>query len=794
MKKLGIVWLEACLLSALLGLSGCITPVEGGEDASFDEPDSATPEATDDASTPIRADAAEPGRDASVVPPLHITSADRIRGTLDQPIELALTAAGGAPPYAWTLSPVSLLPVGFTFSSDGVLRGTPHATGHFPFGVSVSDTSGRIASATVEVYVAEAVANDVCIAATPLDLSTGATTVLATLEGAVADGVAQACQLDASFADVFYSFSLPAASKVLVSSTASVSLIRDGCGPWADPLVCDHGFEQLLPPGDYLVAVTGPAAGFRLDVKVTPQLGDSCQDIIPLDLSSGQATVTGNFAGAKSDFTLTCGYSSSGADRVFSFELAADADVRVRDQSYGNVKTIRTGDCPGKVSLGCSEGSGDLFLLNLKAGKYVLIVKNYYGSENTFSLTVTTSGPTLPPNNDTCTGATPLTLVNNKVSFSGSLLGATYDTVPSTCGSTNADVYYSLNLASPSTLAVSSSSTASVEVLSGSCTSLASEGCGDYSYGGLCLDDLPAGPYLLRVGSPYSSSMGGSFAYTLTRSDPLPAPANDTCAAPSDLTFKSGTATASGQLAKAAKDFTLSCSGSTGLHDVVHAFTLTERSDLSIAVKSTDYSHFLVGVLSDDCEAGTEVACGYDTDYQPLKRWGLEPGRYWVVVAGYSSYGTSSCWAGNYSLSVTATASPPQPANDSCAAPTAYTFAGPGSATIISGSTVGATDDFGKVSCSSYSSAGADVVYAITLSASARLRITATTPPSGLFFYLTASCGSTSTLNCSGTSYSSPYEILTNPLPAGTYYLVVDSLSSYGSATPFDFSLVLDTL
>jgi hypothetical protein len=60
----------------------------------------------------------------------------------------SLTASGGVPPYAWT---VTGLPGGVTAAADGSISGTPTAAGKFTVKVSVSDASGTAATAPPNV-------------------------------------------------------------------------------------------------------------------------------------------------------------------------------------------------------------------------------------------------------------------------------------------------------------------------------------------------------------------------------------------------------------------------------------------------------------------------------------------------------------------------------------------------------------------------------------------------------------------------------------------------------------------
>lgn len=67
-----------------------------------------------------------------------------------------LTVSGGLAPYAWTVSGGSL-PAGIILSSDGVLTGTPTATGTFPFTVKVTDANGQAATQALSITVAAGV-------------------------------------------------------------------------------------------------------------------------------------------------------------------------------------------------------------------------------------------------------------------------------------------------------------------------------------------------------------------------------------------------------------------------------------------------------------------------------------------------------------------------------------------------------------------------------------------------------------------------------------------------------------
>ena len=56
-----------------------------------------------------------------------------------------LPAAGGLPPYSWTLTAGSL-PTGLSLSANGELTGTPTATGNFKYTLTITDSKGATAS------------------------------------------------------------------------------------------------------------------------------------------------------------------------------------------------------------------------------------------------------------------------------------------------------------------------------------------------------------------------------------------------------------------------------------------------------------------------------------------------------------------------------------------------------------------------------------------------------------------------------------------------------------------------
>jgi hypothetical protein len=94
---------------------------------------------------------------ASSAPPLAITSAAALPGgTAGAAYSQTLTATGGRPPYAWSLTGANV-PTGLSIqSASGVLSGTPTAAGAYAFVIQVRDQDGTSAQQNVTLTIAAA--------------------------------------------------------------------------------------------------------------------------------------------------------------------------------------------------------------------------------------------------------------------------------------------------------------------------------------------------------------------------------------------------------------------------------------------------------------------------------------------------------------------------------------------------------------------------------------------------------------------------------------------------------------
>lgn len=71
----------------------------------------------------------------------------------DETYAFTLDAAGGSPPYLWTLTGEGALPPGINLTSGGTVRGTAPIDGTYTFEVRATDTEGRSAEATFSLAV-----------------------------------------------------------------------------------------------------------------------------------------------------------------------------------------------------------------------------------------------------------------------------------------------------------------------------------------------------------------------------------------------------------------------------------------------------------------------------------------------------------------------------------------------------------------------------------------------------------------------------------------------------------------
>ncbi len=81
---------------------------------------------------------------------LAVSTTSLTAGTVNIPYQGFLSATGGVPPYTWTITAGSL-PAGLTLATNGLISGTPTATGTSSFTVQVTDSESPAVTATGNV-------------------------------------------------------------------------------------------------------------------------------------------------------------------------------------------------------------------------------------------------------------------------------------------------------------------------------------------------------------------------------------------------------------------------------------------------------------------------------------------------------------------------------------------------------------------------------------------------------------------------------------------------------------------
>jgi large repetitive protein len=84
-------------------------------------------------------------------PPVNITTATLVNGTLDAPYSQSWSVAGGTGSLTYSIS--GALPPGLTMTGTGVLSGTPTAVGRFAFTVTATDGVGASASKSYTLVI-----------------------------------------------------------------------------------------------------------------------------------------------------------------------------------------------------------------------------------------------------------------------------------------------------------------------------------------------------------------------------------------------------------------------------------------------------------------------------------------------------------------------------------------------------------------------------------------------------------------------------------------------------------------
>jgi len=486
---------------------------------------------------------------------------------------------------------------------------------------------------------------------------------------------------------------------------------------------------------------------------------DTCSN--PTLLAEG-VTTRSSTTGTTSDYDSDSCWIYSERDVVFRIDLSETRDLVVTVTGVtasGFSVAIQTSCGNSSSELICQEGSSNVTAQRrrLSAGTYYVIV--WTDVQGDFDITYTTAEPTPRPANDVCDGATN---ISTGGTYTGSTVDCLNDYIPSCMSSAGFDTFYTFTITEPKKVTISASATSGWPTVA---LSLMTE-CGNSGSEIACASGsssatitrnfLAAGTYWVAV----DITQEVSYSLNISFEAPIYPPANDRCDGAIDV---SGGGLFVGNLMESYRDYPVSCSESS-YTDVAYRFTTTEPQDVTLELDPIGASaDMALAVVSDCSNLRTEIRCrkGNPAGYTLRS---LPAGTYFIIVSG-TLHGSGTI-RGRYLLQVSFGPPTPVPPNDSCTGAVDISSGG----TFI-GSTRGTFDDF-DTDCgpSNYY----DVVYTFTISSPADVIVDVNTDISTeIALEIERICGnSTSMLDCTSTTTG---EMHAHSVPAGTYYLIVDT-------------------
>lgn len=441
--------------------------------------------------------------------------------------------------------------------------------------------------------------------------------------------------------EVIYSFTITQPQSVTVTLTPTDGLsdgvlsLRTDCTDDESELSCtDNTYEDeaevitlpSLQPGTYFVTAASYYAGegafgisLELGAPVPAPMNDTCATAAPLVTGMSQSV---NLSAAARDITPGCSSFSQGGDAVYTFTTTqpqrATIVVSSNDPDSDAVVTLRTACSDATSELSCRNRTytGDdetIDRANLPAGTYFITVSSYDALKGDFGVSLTLAPPVAPPANDTC--ATAATLVPN-ASQQVDLFSATAD-VSTTCGAAGQpDVFYTFTLTTSQHVVLNAlgpdSGTAKLELLSTACaTGSTSVSCATSSSGlSRVIADLGPGQYWVNLAE---SVDGETSMYGLELSTSAQGVlANESCAAPTPVTFVAGSATLVGDLTKAVVDldYTLetACTLATGA-DLTYAVIIPPGQTLTVTATPIHAADIMLRVRAPTCTDAPALSC-----------------------------------------------------------------------------------------------------------------------------------------------------------------------------------------
>jgi hypothetical protein len=645
-------------------------------------------------------------------------------------------------------------------------------------------------------------ANDLCSGAISLTSSTSCVTTAGTINAATYTPPLTGCGAT-NKSDVWYTFVAQSTTQtVTVSSGPSqvrVQLFSGACGSLVS-IVCGNttltGTGLTIGATYYIRVYTqnNNTGTFNICVTHAAPANDDCAGAISLTSNPSCSNTTGtlNLATANGATPLGCFGAGTYYDVWYSFVAAATTETITLSSLGANITNpqlqLYGGSCAGLTNLSaCGTTSVTKAGLTIGTTYYIRVANlnaNPSGSAN-FNICVTHTAPA----NDNCSGAVSLTSGTTCVNTGGTLVGASYTTIPSIgCGvDSRNDVWYSFVAASADETITLSSAPANprIQLFSGTCASLTSLFCASST--SLAATGLTVGTtYYVRIYTdPGTISASNTFNICVTHT----LPANDNCAGAISLTSLTSCVNTAGSLNLAtASGGVAGCFGAGTFYDVWYSFVAQATTEtVTLSGLGANITNPQLQLYGGTCAGLTNLtACGTTS----VTKAGLTIGTtYYVRVANLNADPSGAGTASNFNICVTHAGL----ANDLCQGATPITsntscINTPG--TTVGGSYAAA----GMTECNVYNSS--DVWYTFVAQSPSPTITVASTSGNGRIQVqiYSGSCGSLTCID--GTTGNSGTTKSFNPSPnltiGQTYYVRVTT--NNGSTTTFNLCIVDPTL
>ena len=494
---------------------------------------------------------------------------------------------------------------------------------------------------------------------------------------------------------------------------------------------------------------------------------DTCADA--LDVGAG-GTFLLSTLGAVPDHDLGCGVPGR-KDVVLRFTLTEPRDLRVKADGVGLVTAValRQACATRDSELDCDAGvRAQVRARALPVGTYFILVNTSSGGE--VSVEVELSPPTDAPAHESC--AAPLDV------SAGGRIGQSFVDVGDDgtlgCGGAapgaGGDLVYSVTLAEESDLRVTAVADRGELLrfgLRSACDDPATEiRCVRGAPVSSRFHQLAAGTYYLWVED--AAGAEPDFSLDTEVLPPTPVPDGDTCGNAIVLPLNTPV---TGTLVDKEDDHDLTCGF--GYRDAVYAFTLAERSDVTLTAVGGAYTYVSI---RPDCEvSASQLRCVSGNPSRARLR-DLAAGTYYAIVESFALT----------SVEIEVATAPPTTAvavsgNADCGS--AYDV--PATGGLFIGDTTGLSNSLETAGCGS-SAASPDALFRIDLPV--RRRVVATTEGSVFDTVLhmhQGTCTSGSELYCDDDGGDGFTSLLDRTLDPGTYFVAVDGwgTSSFGAYT-----------